>query len=317
MDLCLAIWSNTKSRAWRCLLRPHPVLSGVPQGSVLGLILFLIFINDLPENINSTVRLFADDCVLYRNIRRSEDQQLLQDDLEKMALWEEAWLMKFNVAKCHSMRVSKHSPHKQIVHGYLLHNQVLENVSSAKYLGVQITDDLDWGQDINEINNKATKTLSFLRRNVAFAPRKTLIRPKLEYTAPVWMPHHQKEIDRIKKVQRTVARWTCRRWRNQSHVGEMLDELQWPTLQERRQQASLTLFYKIHNNLALIDKSRYLSIAGGESRRTRSHPFQYHRPNAYTDGLKSSFSPRTIATWNGLTAEAVSAETVDGFKGKI
>ena len=83
---------------------PDPVLSGVPQGSVLGPILFLIFINDLPDNINSTVRLFfADDCVLYRNIRGSEGQQLLQDDLEKLALWEEAWLMKFNVAKCHSM----------------------------------------------------------------------------------------------------------------------------------------------------------------------------------------------------------------------
>ena len=118
----------------------------------------------------------------------------------------------------------------------LLHSQVLENVSSAKYLGVQITDDLDWGQHINEIISKA-----FLHRNMAFAPRetkaaayKTLIRPKLEYAAPVWMPHHQKEIDRIEKVQRTAARWTCRHWRNQSHVGEMLEELQWPTLQERR-----------------------------------------------------------------------------------
>ena len=149
----------------------------------------------------------------------------------------------------------KEPPHKQIVHGYLLHNQVLENVSSAKYLGVQITDDLDLGQYINEITSKATKTLGLLHRNMAFAPRetkaaayKTLVRPKLEYAAPVWMPHHQKEIDRIEKVQRTAARWTCRRWRNQSHIGEMLDELKWSTLQERRQQASLTLFYKIHNN---------------------------------------------------------------------
>ena len=104
------------------------------------------------------------------------------------------------------MRVTKHPTHKQIVHGYLLHNQVLENVSSAKYLGVQITNDLDWGQHINEITSKATKTLGFLRRNMAFAQRetkaaayKTLIRPKLEYAAPVWMPHHQKEIDRIEK----------------------------------------------------------------------------------------------------------------------
>ena len=88
-----------------------------------------------------------------------------------------------------------------------------------------------------------------------------------------------------------------------------------PELQERRQQASLTSFYKIHNNLVAIDKNRYLSEAGNRS--TRSHPFQYHRPNAYTDRLKFSFFPRTIATWNGLTTEDVSAETVDGFKFKI
>ena len=96
--------------------------------------------------------------------------------------------------------------------------------------------------------------------------------PQLEYTAPIWNLHHQTEINRIKKVQRTAACWSCRRWHNQS--------LQWPELQERRQQASLTFFYKIHNNIVLADKNRYLSEAGG-NRSTRSHPFQYHHPNAF------------------------------------
>ena len=91
---------------------------------------------------------------------------------------------------------------------------------------------------------------------------------------------------------------------------------QWPELQERRQQVSLTFFYKIHNNLVSTDKNKYLLEAGG-NKSTRSHPFQYHCPNAYTDGLKFSFFPRTIATWKGLTTETVSAETVDGFKSKI
>ena len=87
---------------------PVPVLSGVPQGSVLGPVLFLIFINDLPENIRSSVRLFADDCVLYRNIESPTDCQILQDDLNRLAQWEADWQMKFNVAKCHSMRVTRH-----------------------------------------------------------------------------------------------------------------------------------------------------------------------------------------------------------------
>ena len=74
-----------------------------------------------------------------------------------------------------------------------------------------------------------------------------------KYAAPVWNPHHQTEINRKEKVKRTAARWACRHWRNQSHIGEMLDELQWPELQERRQQASLTFFYKMHDNLVTIE----------------------------------------------------------------
>ena len=89
---------------------PVTVLSGVPQGSVLGPVLFLIFINDLPENIRSSVRLFADDCVLYRNIESPTDCQILQDDLNSLAQWEADWQIKFNVAKCHSMRVDPASP---------------------------------------------------------------------------------------------------------------------------------------------------------------------------------------------------------------
>ena len=100
--LCLTVFAQT----------PPPCCLVFHRVPCWGLLLFLIFINDLPDNINSTVRLFADNCVLYRNIRGSEDQQLPQDDLEKLVHWEEAWLMKFNVAKCHSMRVTKKSKRK-------------------------------------------------------------------------------------------------------------------------------------------------------------------------------------------------------------
>ena len=93
---------------------PVPVLSDVPQGSVLGPVLFLIFMYDLAENIRSSVRLFADDCVLYRNIKFLIDCQILQDDLNSLAQWETDWQMKFNVAKCHSMRVTRHLPENQI-----------------------------------------------------------------------------------------------------------------------------------------------------------------------------------------------------------
>ena len=210
------------------------------------------FFHDLVSNLDCA--LFADDCVLYRNIESPTDCQILQDDLNSLAQWEADWQMKFNVAKCHSMRVTRHPPDKHIQFEYTLHQQRLEQVQSAKYLGITISDDLDWGQHISEISSKATKTLGFLRRNLAFAPRhtkevayKTLVRPKLEYAAPIWHPYHETQIGQVEKVQRTAARWTCRRWRNTSSVGDMLDDLEWPSLETRREQSSLTFFYKIHS----------------------------------------------------------------------
>ena len=146
--------------------------------------------------------------------------------------------MQFNVAKCHSMRVSRHYSHKHILHDYTLHQQTLENVQSAKYLGITITEDMYWDQHISDVSSKVTKTFNFLRRNLAFAPRstkevvyKTLVHPELEYAAPFWRPYCKTQIQQVEKVQRTAAIWTCRRWCNTSGAGEMLDELQWPTLE--------------------------------------------------------------------------------------
>ena len=82
--------------------------------------------------------------------------------------------MKFNVAKCHSMRVTRHHHHKQFLFDYSLHNQTLENVQSAKYLGITISDNMDWGQHISEISSKASKTFGLLHGNLAFAPRSTM-----------------------------------------------------------------------------------------------------------------------------------------------
>ena len=122
------------------------------------------------------------------------------------------------------------SPDKQMQFDYSLHQQGLEQVHSDKYFGITITDGLDWGQHISEILSTPTKIMGFLRRNLAFAHRHTkevaykiLAHPQLEYVAPIWHPY---QIGQVEKVQRTAARWTCRRWRNTSSAGGVLCELE-------------------------------------------------------------------------------------------
>ena len=143
---------------------------------------------------------------------------------------------------------------KQILFDYSLHNQTLENVQLAKYLGITLSDNMDWGQHISEISPNATKTLGFLCRNLAFAPKsttevacKTLVWPKLEYAATIWSPYSKLQINQLEEVQSTAARWTCRRWWNTSSDGDMLDELEWPSLEACRDRSFQLLFHKIHS----------------------------------------------------------------------
>ena len=97
------------------------------------------------------------------------------------------------------------------------------------------------------------------------------------------------QINQIEKVQRTAARWTCRKWRNTSSVGEMLDELEWPSLEARRDQSSLLLFHKIHCGAVSIEKDKYMTPAHSLKTTRSSHSAQYRRHQTYSDALKNSF----------------------------
>ena len=120
---------------------------------------------------------------------------------------------------------------------------------------------------------------------------KTLFRPHLEYAAPIWHPYHETQTEKVEKVQKTAARWTCRRWRNSRSVGDMLDELEWPSLQSRRERSSLTFFYKIHSGTVSLDKDKYLTPAPNLRRTRASHELQYTRQFAYSDALKKLIFP--------------------------
>ena len=168
-----------------------PVTSGVPQGSVLGPLLFRCYINDLPACVSSHIRLFADECLLYRTIHYQLDAVILQEDLNMLQQWEAKWLMSFNPDKCEELRVTntrKHTLHTQ----YNVHDRILNTVDKTKYLGVTIQSKLNWKPHINNIAKKANNVRAFLQRNLSKCPRpvkeqayKTYVRPILEYASTV------------------------------------------------------------------------------------------------------------------------------------
>ena len=138
-----------------------PAVSGVPQGTVLGPLLFSLHINDIMSDIESEIRLFADDCVCYREIKDIEDTLKLQKDIDRLGIWARKWGMRFQPVKCNMMQLTK--KHNKIQASYTLEGTVLENVESIKYLGVTITSDLKWNSHIRNVCSKANRTLGFLR----------------------------------------------------------------------------------------------------------------------------------------------------------
>ena len=141
-----------------------PVTSGVPQGTVLGPILFLIYINDFPEYLqHSKLILFADDSIIYKEIKTINDAHNLQLDIDAACRWEKDWLMHFHPDKCNLISITQ--KRKPIHFTYKLHDHPLAKVEHSKYLGITLQSNLKWNKHINSITNKANQTLGFLKRN--------------------------------------------------------------------------------------------------------------------------------------------------------
>ena len=206
------------------------VRSGVPQGTVLGPLLFLLYINDLPHGISSTVRLFADDCVMYHTIKTDSDAQTLQHDLDTLTKWQDNWQMTFNTDKCFTLKVTRSKTPKQ--HKYRLSNSTLQETSSHTYLGVELSRNLRWTNHINKTTAKANKVLGFIRHNLHSCTRdlkasafKALVRPHLEYCSTVWDPHVGDLVDKMESIQRRGARFVYSDYKKTSSVTSMLSNL--------------------------------------------------------------------------------------------
>ena len=176
---------------------------------------FSLHINDIMSDIESEIRLFADDCVRYREIKDIEDTLKLQKDIDRLGIWARKWGMRFQPVKCNMMQLT--NKHNKIQASYTLEGTVLENVDSIKYLCVTITSDLKWNSHIRNVCSKANRTLGFLRRNLFSCPQdvkeaayKSLVRPILEYGSTVWDPHYNGLNDELENVQKRAARFVTR-----------------------------------------------------------------------------------------------------------
>ena len=294
------------------------VLSGVPQGTVLGPLLFLLHINDLPSVVDSQVRLFADDCLLYRPIRSDVDRVALQRDLDLLEQWSDTWGMRFNAKKCQIMSITRGRSHT--THLYTLCGHVLSSVQEAKYLGITLTDELSWSSHVHSVYSRANSTLGFLRRNLRRCPANlketayiTLVRSTLEYAVAIWDPHLVKDCDMLEKVQRRSARFVKGDFRTTSSVTEMLHELGWKDLRDRRRNLRLTLLYKIVTGHVAVQPHQ-IGLVAADNRTRANHRFKFRALGASTSGLRNSFAVRTIGDWNQLPAVVVEQVTPASFK---
>ena len=296
------------------------MISGVPQGSVLGPVLFAIFINDMPQAVTNRIKLYADDAKLYSAVRSTEDCLKLQEDLIRLEEWESKWQLRFHPNKCTLMRISKGHPE----FAYYMRSSgpepiKLNEVACEKDLGVYIDNQLSYEYHVNDICKRANKIVGLIWRTFEYIDGqnfsllfKALVRPILEYATQIWAPNLWKLSDLLEEVQRRATRMVIG-LKGMSYE-ERLKSLNLPTLQYRRIRGDLIFMYKIAThrvNTALLGENQI------RNERTRGHQYKLDKRRTATNKAQSFFTNRIINIWNELPQDVVSAESVNSFKNAL
>ena len=297
---------NGKTSSWK------DVTSGVPQGSVLGPLLFLIYINDLDNGLKSTVSKFADDTKLC-GIANSHSNQLdIQEDLNILEQWSEKWLMKFNPSKCKVMHIGKNNTK----YDYTLFGQNLTKVTSERDLGVIISNDLKPTKHCISASEKANKILGLIARSFDFKNPsiinqlyRSLVRPHLEYAVSVWSPNLIKDIDRLERVQRRATK-LIPNIRNKSYENR-LKQMNLFSLKKRRLRGDLIQVFKV---LKGIDNVKAENLFTLNTNQTRNNGLKLTGRRFNLEVGRNNFANRVVNEWNKLPAEAVECNTVRSFK---
>ena len=289
------------------------VKSGIPQGSVLGPTLFVIFINDLPNTVNNCCKLFADDAKLYRATTTGDNEASLQGDINNLLEWSTVWQLPFNIKKCKSMHIGK----DKTPHLYHMNEYTLDNVNEEKDLGVMIDSKLKFHTHTSSAIKKANSILGLIKRSFTAIDEKTLpilytsmVRPHLEYGNIIWGPHFKGDTIAIEKVQRRATKLVP----NLKHrpYKSRLEALNLPSLAYRRKRGDMITCYKIMTDKVNINKDIFFTL---NQNNTRGHIFKFRKTQRATKQARChSFSIRTINDWNSLQGKVVQAQTTNTFK---
>ena len=294
------------------------VTSGVPQGSVLGPILFIYYINDMPSNALCPIKIFADDTKLFSAINSDDDSKILQLSIDNIVEWSKTWLLEFNNAKCKVLHLGKNNPH---LNYFMPDGNLLESSEAEKDLGIIVDPLLNFERHINETVNKANRLAGLLVRTITnkspdiMIPLfKSLIRPLLEYGNVVWSPYYRKHIDAIEKVQRRFTKKIYNT--NNLEYQERLSLLKLPSLEFRRLRGDLIEVYKIvHDLYDPVTTSTLLTITN--LNKTRGHDYKLTKNRTYTRQFQCFFTNRVTTAWNDLPSETVNAASLNIFKNQI
>ena len=296
------------------------IRAGVPQGFILGPLLFLVYINDFVIDIGSNIRLFADDTSLYIIVDDPVTAAgCLNTDLQRISRWASLWLVSFNPTKTEAFLASStlNRNHPPIY----MQNQQITEVESHKHLGIYFSNDCTWHHHIKYIVDKAWTRINIMRKLKFKLDRKSLekfyltfIRPLLEYGDVIWDNCSQYEKDELNKIQNEAARIATGATKLVS-LFALSNEIKWESLDDRRRKHKLTLFYKMKSNLC----PEYLSslvpqTVNSISRYNLRNANDLQTVNALTTLYYNSFLPSTIRAWNNLPSEAQQLESVNSFK---